>query len=311
LGFVCCGERATSAAEERTAVDLLRRRGVVERPETRKIVFGEGDRRRLLDGWSIDERSRSDELSFVWAKALEASVSFRVLQVEDQQVLVKLRSFPTQPPQHVSVAVNGHEIAGIDPVPVFLEYRFVIPAEHLIRGENRMTFRHATLGEPPGEHVGSRRVAAAYAWILMGPQCLPLRGFGPPREPGIAWHARKDSGPFLAVGPIELARSLEVPPNGFLRYELSLPPRAKSRTVTRVMVRDAQGTHGVQEATIAPRWFHRSARRWIEADLSPWSGKRVELTIEVAPEACRDAVAAAVIERAAVFVRSEPVASVR
>lgn len=292
-------------AAERPAIDLLGRQGIVERPETREIVFGAGDRRHLLEGWSIDERSRSEQLTFVWANALEASLSFEIVQIVDQQVLVKVRSLPTQPPQHVTVAVNGHEIAAIDPVPIFLEYRFVIPAENLVRGKNRMTFRHAALAVPPRERSGSRLLAAAYSWIGMGPQCLPLRGFGPPGRPGIARPPRKRSGPFVAVGPIELVRRLDVPRDAVLRYEISLPAGADARALTAVTVRDTQGTHDLGGAMLAPRWFGRGGRRSIEADLSHWSGQRVEVAIQIVPEICRTSVATAAVERAAIYARND------
>jgi hypothetical protein len=77
--------------------------------ETRRILFGAGDRSFLLEGWSVDERESDLDQTFVWATANEASVSFMVLDVIDEQFLVTLRAYPTPEPQTITVFVNGHE----------------------------------------------------------------------------------------------------------------------------------------------------------------------------------------------------------
>src|SRR5262249_25582085 len=151
--------------------------------ETRLIVFGAGDRRNLIDGWSFDEHD-SAGLSFVWAASAEASVSFQVLAVVDQQFLVKLSAFAGAVPQTITVFVNGHEVSTFSAERPFLESGFVVPATFLRRGENRLTFRHSRLegladtGEP-------RHFAAAYNSILIGPECLSLRAWGLPPHPRV------------------------------------------------------------------------------------------------------------------------------
>src|SRR2546423_7314822 len=141
-------------------------------PETRQLLFGTGDRRFLLEGWSIDERDPNSEDTFVWATSREASVSFVVLDVVDEQFLVTLSAYPTADPQEVTVFVNGNEVSRFTAPPVLLEYRFVVPARWLVRGRNHLTFRHSALGAP-STAPEARRLAAAYHSILIGPQCLP------------------------------------------------------------------------------------------------------------------------------------------
>lgn len=301
LGPSCRESTSLAKATGAPLIDLLGRRQLSDRAETRQIVFGAGDRRHLLEGWSRDENDPRQSLSFVWATAPEASVSFDLLQVEDLQFLVKLASFHTAAAQEITVLVNGHEAARFVTPPVFLEYRFVVPAADLQRGGNRLTFRHSMLGKPPRASSESRSLAAAYHSILIGPQCLPLRGFGLPPIPGVERMAQKKTGPLRVVGPAELSRRFDVPPGALLRYQLVLPPSATAAAVTAVRVRDADGVHDLVVETVSPRLFHRSAARWIEADLSPWSGRNVEVTIEVRPEACRSSATTVVLEHAGIF----------
>lgn len=301
LGPSCRESTSVATPTGAPRIDLLDRRQFRERAETRQIVFGAGDRRHLLDGWSVDENDPQRGFSFVWATASEANVSFDLLQVEDLQFLVHLRAFPTEVPQEITVLLNDREVSRFVAQPVFLEYRFVAPAADLRRGRNRLTFRHGALGKPPNAPRESRSLAAAYHSILIGPQCLPLRGFGPPPTPGVERVARKITGPLRVVGPAELLRRLDVPLGARLRYQIVLPPRTKAAAVTAVRVRDADGVHDLVVETVAPSLFHRTASRWIEADLSPWSGRTVDLVIEIRPEACRSAVTTAVLEHAGIF----------
>src|SRR5262245_33380287 len=145
LLVVSCHRPRSDPPRERPVIDLMGKRQVDGFAETRRISFGDGDRSHLLEGWSGDEHDRNFALAFVWATALDASVSFQILQVEDLQFLVKLRAFPSESPQVITVFVNDREISQFTAAPVFLEYRFVVPADGLRRGENRLTFRHSAL----------------------------------------------------------------------------------------------------------------------------------------------------------------------
>jgi hypothetical protein len=296
----CRGPSAAVPAQE-PVIDLTRSRAVDGFGETRRIEFGVSDRSYLLEGWSKDEHDHTLDLPFVWATALEASVAFRVLQVEDQQFLVKLCAFPTVAPQVVTVLVNGREVSRFTAAPIFLEYRFVVPAEALRRGENRLTFRHSLLSPHPNA-LEVRRFAAAYNSLLIGPQCLPLRGWGLPPSPRVHRQDRGRSRPAVLVvtGPAVVHRRLRVRPGSILRYQLSLPSGERRVAVSTLRIRDGDSTHEMAETTLSRSLFgHRS--RDVEVDLSPWSGRTIDLELEVGPMPCRSSVATVVIERAGIF----------
>ena len=278
-------------------VDLTGNRQVVAVAETRRILFDGSDRGALLDGWSVDERDADLDLPFVWAIAAEASVSFQILQVADEQFLVKLSSFPGIPRQHVTVLVNGTEVSEFDATPVFLEYRFVVPANLLRRGDNRLTFRHGSLAAR-ADGLESRRFAAAYASIHLGPQCLPLRGFGFPARPRVRREVEGGAGRLVVIGPAVIQRKLRIPRGGTLRYRATLGGDDAAAAIVRV--RDGASARDVAESRLSASLLGRGARS-LEIDLSPWSGKTVELEIEIVPEACRAPTTTVVIEHAGVF----------
>jgi hypothetical protein len=300
LFVVACRAPSAATPSEKPLIDLMRRRAVDGLGETRRIQFG-ADRSDLLEGWSVNEHDHALDLPFVWATALEASVAFRILQVEEQQFLVKLCAFPTVDPQVVTVLVNGHEVSRFTAAPVFLEHRFVAPAEVLRRGENRLTFRHSLLTpHPNGLEV--RRFAAAYNSILIGPQCLPLRGWGLPPNPRVHREAGGRSKPtvWVVTGPALVHRRFRVPPASTLRFRLSLAPAERHGAVSTLRIRDGGSTHELAETRLSRAPFgHRS--RDVEVDLSPWSGRTVDLELEVGPTPCRSSVATVIIERAGIF----------
>jgi hypothetical protein len=282
-------------------VDLVAQEHVKVLPETRQLLFGAGDRRFLLDGWSIDERDPNSEETFVWATSSEASVSFVVLDVVDEQFLVTLSAYPTAEPQTITVFVNGNEVSRFTAPPVLLEYRFVVPARWLARGRNHLTFRHSALGAPSSAPE-ARRLAAAYHSILIGPQCLPLRGFGTPAQPRVR---RPRGKPALVVtGPLSLDRGLRVPEDAILRYHMALLPPGREAAVAIVRIRDGETAHDVAETRQARRLFDREPSRDVEVDLRAWAGKDIDLELEFRPETCRAAVTHVVIENAGVYVDS-------
>ena len=301
LFLVSCRSPNAATPADKPLIDLTRSRAVDGFGETRRIQFGDSDRSSLLEGWSRNEHDHTLDLPFVWATALEASLAFRVLQVEDQQFLVKMCAFPTVAPQIVTVLVNGREVSRFTAVPVFLEYRFVVPAEALRRGENRLTFRHSLLSPHPNS-LEVRRFAAAYSSILIGPQCLPLRGWGLPPGPRVHRQDGGRSKPAVLVvtGPAVVHRRLRVSPGSMLRYHLSLPSAERRGAVATLRVRDGDSTHEMAETRLSRAPFgHRS--RDVEVDLSPWSGRTIDLELEVGPMPCRSPVATVIIERAGIF----------
>ena len=300
LLVVCaCQESSLATPARAPLVDLTANRAVVAVAETRRILFDGSDRAALLGGWSIDERDPDLDLPFVWAIAAEASVSFQILQVEEEQFLVKLSSFPGIPRQHVTVLVNGTQVSEFDATPVFLEYRFVVPAKFLRRGENRLTFRHGSLAAR-ADGLESRRFAAAYASIHLGPQCLPLRGFGFPSRPRVRREVHGAVGRLVVVGPAVIERKLRIPQGGALQYRAMLGGDEPEAAIATVRVRDGGTVRDVAQSRLSPSLLGRRAGE-LEIDLSPWSGKTVELEIEIVPEACRAPTTTVVIEHAGIF----------
>jgi hypothetical protein len=302
-----CRESSGLAKPSRAPViDLLAPNRIESVAETRLILFGTGDRSHLLEGWSFDEHNRDLGVHFVWATAPEASLNLDVLEVEDKQVLVKLSSYLTPERQRISVLVNGHEVTHFGAGPIFLEYRFVVPAKWLRRGPNRLTFRHSTLGTPP--HGPKRRLAAAYTAMLLGPQCLPLRGFGRSPPPRIDRRAASETEPaaLVVIGPAELRHRLEVPAGATFQARVALPQSAPDAARFIVSVAERGEEARVVETRLSPRWTGARAFRDVELDLSPWSGKAVELALEVRPDACRSSVTTVILERAGVFSGKDP-----
>ena len=301
LVVVSCHRPRSDPVRDRPLVDLMGKGQVDGLAETRHISFGEGDRSHLLEGWSGDEHDHTFDLPFVWATALEASVSFQVLQVEELQFLVNVRSFPSEAPQVITVLVNGREISRFTAAAVFLEYRFVVPADGLRRGENRLTFRHSILNRHP-EGVEPRLFAAAYHSILIGPQCLPLRGWGTALEPRVRRHNANRSQPAIIVvtGPALIRRRLLVPAESILRYRLSLAFGETEVAVSTLRIRDGESTREMAETRLSRSVFGAPSVD-VEVDLRPWSGRTVDLELEVYPVPCRSSVATVVVERAGVY----------
>ena len=301
LLVVSCHRPSSDPGRDRPLIDLMGKREVDGFGETRRISFGEGDRSHLLEGWSGDEHDHNFDLAFVWATALEASVSFQILQVEDLQFLVKLRAFPSETPQVITVLVNGREISRFTATAVFLEYRFVVPADGVRRGENRLTFRHSMLNRH-ADGVEPRLFAAAYHSILIGPQCLPLRGWGTALEPRVHHRNANRSQPAMIVvtGPALVHRRLLVPAGSILRYRLSLASGETEVVVSTLRIRDAESTREMAETRLSRSPFG-SPSLDVEVDLSPWSGRTVDLELEVYPLPCRSSVATVVVERAGIY----------
>jgi hypothetical protein len=301
LAPVSCRQSRSTALAHPPIVDLTSGHDLHAVTETRQIIFGAGDRSRLLDGWSFDEHDASGS-TFVWAVEPEASVSFEVLEVVEQQFLVKLSAFPGATPQAITVRVNGELVSSFSAKPTFLEYRFVVPAHLLHRGENRLTFRHDRLGTSAAEGE-TRRFAAAYSSILIGPQCLPLRAWGlpPPPHVRLARGRRSMPAPLVVTGPAVISRRLRIPLQGVLRYHVSLVAPARGPANATLRIREGDASRDVVETRLVPWFFNGSPARNVEVDLTPWRGKPVDLEIEVEPDTCRTTVTTVVIEHAGIY----------
>ncbi|MGH7821286.1 MAG: hypothetical protein ACREQ9_16095, partial [Candidatus Binatia bacterium] len=136
----------------------------------------------------------------------------------------------------------------------------------------------------------------AYAYVLLGPACLPLRPTGaPPDPPAVARASRR-----LDVrGPAEVEYRLEnVPPAARLRLEVE-PEGEPVRVV--LLLGDGAARREVAAARVSRGLLDWNATKELDFDLSPWSGQGIDLRIGIYPERCRSAFATARIHAAEVF----------
>ena len=101
----------------------------------------------------------------------------------------------------------------------------------------------------------------------------------------------------VVTGPALVLRRLLVPAGGVLRYRLSLASGETEVVVSTLRIRDAESTREMAETRLSRSPFGCPSRD-VEVDLSPWSGRTVDLELEVYPLPCRSSVATVVVERA-------------
>lgn len=270
------------------------------RPETRWIHFGAGfdDRTALLEGWSFDEYDRDADLSFVWADAREASVRFTVIQPEDKQVLLKARPFPGDATETVDVLVNGQPVARLRLNDWYSEYRFRVRKRVLVEGENRLSFVHSNLHEKPtvGGWPQDRSFAAAYSFVLIGPDCLRLRPFGDPESPGVAPSVPSASAPVRVVGPAEVRFRPRNAEAATLHLALHLERKSPGPANAILQVGDGAEWTTVAAERLA-RWFGRGGKRRIDVDLSRWRGRNVAVRLLVTPDSCTSVTTHVTVDR--------------
>jgi hypothetical protein len=280
------------------AIDLLRARPDEVALETRKLVFGGGDRSFLRGGWSINEGKPSRGTSYIWAIARESTVSVHLLDPREMQFLVRLAAFPARQPLHVTVLVAGEVVSDFTAVPELREYRFVVPARLLHRGDNLVTFRHSALFRRP-DGRDRRSFAASYAWLLFGPNCVPLRPKGEPPSPAVA--AESTAAALRITGPAEISWKTRVPPDGRLSLGLRLPAPVRGPARVEVRVADGDTWRTLASERIGAPLLRREARRRMAVDLASFGGRDVVLRLVVAPEPCAATVATVVLEEAALL----------
>lgn len=295
LGTTRCDEPA-ELPDRRVALDLLR----ADRPraavETRFFRFGEDPRLPLGEGWSRDERNRESGVTFVWATRRRATMNLDVLQVTDLQVLFKARGFPLPKPQTTSVEVNGQTVATFEMPPLFREYRFVVDADDLRPGRNELAFVHRELGQT--ETRDPRTFAAAYAWIMAGPLCLPLRAHGDPAQPSLE---RKDDTSELAVlGPAELAWDVSIPPGSWFHAALELPEGGAGAAEAVLQIRRRGQWEELTRQRLRRPWIQSETRRILRAPIPESTDDTTGLRLRILPVRCRSATTRVVVEKAAI-----------
>lgn len=278
-------------------LDLIRARPIETVTETRRLDLSNRRSRSLLDGWWRRPQWNTDlDLGFVWAIEREASLRFYVLDVQDFQFLVKMTSPAELAGQRVAAIVNGEPVSEFEPEPMFLEYRFVVPARLLHRGANTLTFRHSSLTR------GGQTLAAAYASILTGPNCVPLRPRGEPPSTGVKTGTREGGSKEIhIIGPAELSYRLTVPPPGRLRVRLALPPDARASVIFTATVEEGGASTEVGRERIAPSLFGFPVSRDVVMDVGAFGGRDVVLRIGAYPETCKDLIGDLTIDHLALL----------
>jgi hypothetical protein len=102
------------------------------------------------------------------------------------------------------------------------------------------------------------------------------------------------------AGPALIRRRLLVPAESILRYRLSLAFGETEVAVSTLRIRDGESTREMAETRLSRSVFGAPSVD-VEVDLRPWSGRTVDLELEVYPVPCRSSVATVVVERAGVY----------
>ena len=106
----------------------------------------------LLSGWSGIEESG------VWATSLSSEMKFFTFLMDfNQRMDVECfpYTYPNSPPQEMSLCLNGHFIRKYLLTPQKNRYSFLLPAEHLEKGENVLIFEFR-YAESPQEVAGGK-----------------------------------------------------------------------------------------------------------------------------------------------------------
>ena len=168
--------------------------------ETRTIDFGEPEaRERLWTGWGPDERAA--ERTFAWGHGERSSLTFEIVDRRPRRLVLEGWShrFGDDPPQQVSVRVNGEEIGRrlVPAEPVRLELE--VGRDVLVAGENRLELVYGRHARPDAAGL-----ARAVAWDEL--RLTGAGGDGPDAPP--------------AATP---AGDLELPASTALEWTLELP----------------------------------------------------------------------------------------
>ena len=300
IGLAAC--RHEAAQSEPPLVDLLSIAPSTVELETRRYHFGADDRAPLLSGWSRRrDRDRLRGHSVVWAEAAEARFGLTVLRAEDKQVLVRLSAYPATEPQEIEVRLDERPIAKFRAEHDEREYRFVIRGELLRVGENVLTFHHSVVsrGRNPRE---SRRYAAAYASLLVGPACLSLRPDGEPKPPHVERGAGRRS--FSVTGPAAISWTVDVPPGAGFATKLAVSQKSPGPAEVILEARTDGDWTRLAEQTLVKRRFVPARATRLSADASAFTGRRTELRVRVLPVECTTMLASVRVKRAAVTLQT-------
>jgi arylsulfatase A-like enzyme len=164
---ISCSDKQDSAKENKAEKSV----------ETTVIDFGnELHREHLLEGWHADEKVK-DRTTFVWSSGKVSKLEIVVFELSDKQVLLKCLPFeyPKASGQTIKVSINDKFLTTIEldkNWKDWKEYKFLIPASDLKKGQNILTFDYGYVKSPSEAFQGNtdaRPLAVAFDYIKIAP----------------------------------------------------------------------------------------------------------------------------------------------
>jgi hypothetical protein len=299
LLVACRSESHESKARE---ISLLGTPPAAIVAETRNYRFGADDRAPLASGWSArNERDRRGR-TFVWATAEEARFTLTVLRIEDKQALLTVRAAPSPGPQRIQVRVNDYPVAIFRAETDDREFRFIIPADALHVGQNEIKFHHAFVTPGPNPR-DSRRFAAAYSSLLIGPECLLLRADGEPKAPRVERVEGRKS--LLIEGPAAVTWRADIPSGARFVIKVAMPARSAGAAEVTLEARTEGEWQPLADTLVRRGWVLPTAVARLEADLAAVAGHRAELRVVVRPRACASPLTTVRLKRASILLQND------
>jgi arylsulfatase A-like enzyme len=270
--------------------------------EVQEIVFGmPAGRSHLKQGWSGDERT-PDGRPFVWSEGGESSLEFFLASPRRLSFGFRCAplGLPGLPEQAIATSLNGHHLADFTLAAAPRWYRTSLPADALVAGTNRLTFRYAYVRRPADVDArSSDRRPLAVSWFdarlgegqegVEGPPEIDAgtRTLRVPAGSQVAFHLKLPPGSSLAVdsvdlgGPGRTSLSILLQPEGRPEQELARLARSRSswsvplsepaETIARISFRAVAGPRGSGSATLVRPVLRRGELGPLTASSSPAS----------------------------------------
>ena len=175
-------------------------------------MFGTPPARALLrSGWSADETT-PDGRPFVWSDGEESVLEFFLTLPRALPLRLRCAPYaaPGLPQQRLAISLNRHALVTLPLEPGPRGYQTRLPAEWLVAGTNRLTFRYGTTSRPADVQAGARdRRLLGVTWYELT--------LGSPREqPAQPAEVQSSQGSLRIPAGAEAAFHLRLPPDGLL-----------------------------------------------------------------------------------------------
>ncbi len=177
LAFCALGTLAAACRPAPQPPPLFSFVGVFDRAtiqrETRDVVFGTPAARALLRaGWSADETTPEGR-PFVWSDGEESSLEFFLTRARPLPLRLRCEPLagPGLPAQRLTLELNTYPLVTLPLEPGPHGYQALLPAERLVAGTNRLTFRYGTTRRPADLQAGSsdrRLLGVAWHELTLG-----------------------------------------------------------------------------------------------------------------------------------------------